>query len=120
VKHIKTVAKGCLKDTLDGIFEFIRYANKYFDSSEPWLTRISDPERCSDTLFNCVQIIANLSVLLQPFLPFSSEKVFGWLGLTAKWEPQFVPSGYALPQTEILFERIDKKVVDEELAKLRQ
>jgi methionyl-tRNA synthetase len=67
-----------------------------------------------------VQIISNLAVLLAPFLPFSSEKIFGWLGVSAKWEPQFLPSGYALPQTEILFERIDKKAVEEELAWLRQ
>ena len=66
-----------------------------------------------------VQIIANLAVLLAPFLPFSSQKIFGWLSVTGRWEPQFVPSGYPLPETELLFHRIDKKVIEQETEKVK-
>jgi methionyl-tRNA synthetase len=113
------IEKGAFKEALDGIFESVRWSNKYFDSQKPWETRTVAPRKCEDTLFNCVQLIANLAVLLKPFLPFSSEKVQGWLGLKDLWKPQFVASGYSLPETEILFERIDKSRADEELEKLK-
>lgn len=85
---------------------------------EPWKTRQENPEVCMDTLYNCVQIIANLSVLFFPFLPFSSEKIFIWLNLKSIWQVQSVSQGYVLPEISVLFERLDKKIVDEELDKL--
>lgn len=101
------IEKGQLKEALETVFEFARYGNKYFDSDEPWKTRISDPLSCACTILNCVQIIANLAVLLQPFLPFSSKKVLGWLSLSANWKSQYVKAGYLLPEITILFERLD-------------
>ena len=65
-----------------------------------------------------MQLVANLAILLHPFLPFSSEKVCTWLALEQKWEPRFVRSGYIIPTREILFERLDKKIIDEELCRL--
>ncbi len=113
------IENGAFKEALDGVFEFVRWSNKYFDANKPWETRTSSPESCENTLFNCVQIIANLAVLLKPFLPFSSEKVQGWLGLNDSWKTQFVAPGYTLPEIGILFERIDKARVDEEVSKLQ-
>lgn len=112
------VEAGNLRDAIDGIFEFVRYANKFFDIEQPWITRVTDVEACDNTLFNCVQIIANLAILLHPFLPFSSEKVCKWLKISNVWEKQYVLTGYQLPEIEILFERIDKKIIEEEKAKL--
>ena len=110
------IENGQLKDALDSAFEFVRYGNKYFDSNEPWKTRTSNPGLCADTLFNCIQIIANLSVMLQPFLPFSSEKVFSWLGVCSVWRLQNVSCGYVLPEFNLLFERLDKRNADDESA----
>lgn len=114
----KRIESSAFKDALDGIFEFVRWANKYFDSQKPWETRTTAPSQCDNTLFNCVQSIANLSVLLKPFIPFSSQKVQNWLKLEDCWKTQFVAAGYTLPQTGILFERIDKSRVDGEVDKL--
>jgi methionyl-tRNA synthetase len=112
------IEKGHFKDALDDIFTFVRYSNKYFDTEKPWVTRTENIIACQNTLYNCTQIIANLSILLSPFLPFSSAKIIEWLELKKEWEPDFVPSDFRLPDTEILFERIDKKVIEEETAKL--
>ena len=111
---------GAFKDAIDEIFEFVRFSNKFFDTEQPWTTRTMDIAACGNTLYQCVQIIANLAVLLAPFLPFSSAKVCGWLGISNKWEKQSVTAGYELPEVEILFQRIDKKVIEEETEKLRQ
>jgi methionyl-tRNA synthetase len=107
------------KDALETIFSFIRDANKYFDTERPWETRVTDPAACDNTLYTCVQIISNLAVLLRPFLPFSSEKILSWLQLKPDWVPQFVRAGFRIPEPEILFERIDKSVLENELRKLR-
>lgn len=112
------IEKGAFKDAVNGIFEFVRWANKYFDTCAPWITRISDEAACRNTLYQCVQIIANLAVLLKPFLPFSSEKICHWFQLGEAWQVHEVCAGYLLPEIEILFERIDKHVIEEETTKL--
>lgn len=114
----RRIENGAFKEALDNLFDFVRWSNRYFDAHKPWETRTSAPEECRNTIFNCLQIIANLSVLLKPFIPFSSEKLQGWLGLEDCWSPQLVPAGYSLPETGILFERIDKTRVEEEIRKL--
>lgn len=114
----RRIGKGAFKDAINGIFQFVRSANKYFDAKTPWITRTSDENACKNTLFQCVQMIANLAVLLYPFLPFSSEKICGWLTLDHGWKRQEVPGGYRLPRIQILFERLDKSVIDLEVEKL--
>ncbi len=114
------IEKTNLRDALDEIFELVRFGNKYFDTEKPWDTRNHDPAACRNTIFNCVQLIANLSVLLAPYLPFSSERVCGWLNLDTRWEPQFVKGGFQIPKPELLFERLDKKIVEYELEQLNR
>ena len=116
----KRIENGFFKDALGEIFDFIRFSNKFFDTEQPWITRMSDEAACKNTLYRCVQIIANLAVLLYPFLPFSSEKVCRWLSISNKWEKQSVPAGYVLPEVEILFQRLDKKVIEKETEKLNK
>jgi methionyl-tRNA synthetase len=118
VRTGELIEGGNLRDAINNIFEFVRSSNKYFDTEQPWITRNTDLNACHNTLFNCVQIIANLSLLLYPFLPFSSEEVCRWLGLSGKWEKQAVAQGHPIPEIRILFERLDKRIIDEELAKL--
>lgn len=115
----RKIENGVFKDAIDEIFEFVRSANKFFDSEQPWITRTTNQAACDNTLFQCIQIIANLAVLLSPFLPFSSEKVCKWLCINNKWERQSVAAGYSLPEVELLFERIDKNVIDIEGQKLK-
>ena len=113
------IEKGAFKDAINGILELVRTANKYFDTEQPWITRDADEVACKNTLYNCVQIISNLAILLYPFLPFSSEKICNWLKLENKWEYHSVNAGYKLPEIEILFQRIDKKVIEIESEKLK-
>lgn len=113
------IENGTFKDAIDKIFDFVRSANKFFDTEQPWVTRNTDKTACDNTLYQCVQIIANLTVLLSPFLPFSSEKVLGWLNVSNKWERKLISAGYVLPEVGVLFQRLDKKIIDIETEKLR-
>ncbi len=115
----RLIESGYFKNAINEIFDFVRNANKFFDAEHPWITRNTNKTACDNTLYQCVQIIGNLAVLLSPFLPFSSEKVLKWLNISNKWERQHVASGYLLPEVEILFQRIDKKVIEKETEKLR-
>jgi len=56
--------------------------------------------------------------LLEPFLPYSSQKLIGWLGLNGNWRPRHVNEGLRLMDVSILFERLDKKVIEEEIERL--
>ena len=102
------IEKGHLKQALDDVFVFVRYCNKYFDSEKPWETRQTDLRHCTNTLFNCVQMIANLAILLQPFVPFSSKQVQEWLELSGKWAVSSVPENFRIPNPQVLFDRYDK------------
>jgi len=112
------IENGNLKDAIDKIFEFIRFGNKYFDTEKPWETRNTDIKSCSYTIFNCVQMIANIAVLLEPFIPFSSTKIKNWLSIDDGWNIKTISAGSIIPEPEILFERLDKKLADEELERL--
>ncbi len=115
----KKVEGGRFKEAIDDIFAFVRFSNKYFDLGKPWITRNTSLRDCQDTLYNCVQLIVNLAVLLEPFLPFSSEKVLGWFLLDSSWKRKTVPTGFVIPETEILFRRIDRERIGKEEEKLR-
>lgn len=101
------IEKARIREALDTAFELVRFGNKYYDRNEPWKTRTSAPEACADTLYNCTCLIANLAVLLSPFLPFSSEKLIRWLGLSTHWAVQAATPGKPLPEISILFSRIE-------------
>lgn len=114
------IESGDVKEAISYLFDCARFGNQYFDAEKPWETRVSDPDACHDTLYNCVQIIANLAVCLEPFLPFSSEKIRARLGLDSRWAVKTVPSGFAIGRPEILFERLPAGTAEGELARLRQ
>ena len=116
--YSKKIEKGNFKDAIEGIFEVIRKANKFFDEEQPWKTRTSDEAVCRNTLYQCTQIIANLAVILAPFLPFSSEKVCGWLNIENDWNFKNIKSGSSISEIEILFDRLDKSVIEKEKHKL--
>jgi len=115
----RLIEAGELKEALEFIFSSIRQANKYFDERKPWIQVREDPSACGDTLYTCVQIIANLAQLLSPFLPFSCEKIRGFLALEPPvWQPISVPAHRQIHQLELLFERIDVSRIEEETSRL--
>lgn len=117
----KLIEQGNCKEALETIFAFIRSANKFFDEEQPWLTVKDNLEKCKETLYTCIQIIANLSILLEPFLPASSAKIKSMLKIQATgWNYIEIPSASQIGEVAILLERIDKKVIEEEIKKLKE
>ncbi|CAH1190681.1 Methionine--tRNA ligase [Paenibacillus auburnensis] len=115
-EHIEA---GQFKDALEFIFSYIRQANKYFDEQKPWIELKVSPVSCGHTLYNCVQIIANLANLLSPFIPFSCDQIRSFLSLEEPcWHSISVPAGRAIHGLKLLFDRIDVNRIEEETALL--
>lgn len=101
------VEKLEFKEATDKVMQFVEYANKFYDDQKPWIQKKEDIKAFNDTIYTCAVIIANLSNLFEPFMPFSSEKIRKYLKLPApKWEKISVKSGIKLNNIEALFNRI--------------
>jgi len=109
------IEQGKIKEGLQNIFDFIGYTNKYFDDKQPWILAKENKEKCNEVLFNCCNIIYNINTLLKPYLPFTSEKVEGFINnYNSNWEYKRIKNVKVDANLSILFERYDKKIIDEE------
>ncbi|KAA0546639.1 methionine--tRNA ligase [Bacillus sp. BGMRC 2118] len=115
----KKIELGECKNALQEVFDYIREANKYFDQEQPWITVNTDREKCDQTLYTCVQIIANLSNILSPFLPFSAAAIKGYLQLEEEQGWNYIETvSTTIRDIKILFEKIDLSVIETEREKL--
>ncbi|MFZ4263058.1 methionine--tRNA ligase [Sphingobacterium sp. HJSM2_6] len=113
------------REALANFMNAARLGNKYLADEEPWKTIKTDEERVKTVLYVASQIVANLAVLGQPFLPFSSTRVFEMLNLpaqdwTAAGEAHLIPNGHQLGESQLLFDKITDEQVEFQLQKLAQ
>ena len=102
------------------IFDFISYANKYFDEKEPWKLAKENIEECNKVLLNCVNIILNVNTLLKPYLPNSSEQVEKYLNENIdNWNYKSIKEIKISSEVKPLYERYDKSRIDEEINRLK-
>ncbi|HRF78495.1 MAG TPA: methionine--tRNA ligase [Flavobacteriales bacterium] len=100
-----------------------RLGNKYLTETEPWKLEKTDPARVRTILFNSLRITAALSVLLEPFLPFTAEKLRRMLGIgPMRWEDALraglIVPGASLGKPEHLFKPIDDEAIAAEVERL--
>ena len=114
------IEEGRFKSALESVFSMVKMANKFFDDEKPWISIKKDKEKCAQSIYICIQFIANLSNLIEPFMPFTSKKIRGFLELkNPVWMPIEVKDG-KINNIEILFEKIDKEKINEEIERLKQ
>ncbi len=107
------------KSALGRIMDGFRACNRYIDTRAPWTTRKTDLPMCATTIHTCIQAVRTLGVLLEPFLPFASEKIRVSLGIEKKdwtWPhaADELPVGHVLgPTPEVLFTKLDPKAFEE-------
>ena len=111
------------REALKNAMDLARLGNKYLADEEPWKLIKTNPDRVKTILNICLQISANLTIILEPFLPFSMEKLRGFLNIEKLvWEnlgsSEIVVAGHTLNQPELLFEKIEDPVIEEQLQKL--
>ncbi|MCM3387516.1 methionine--tRNA ligase [Ureibacillus chungkukjangi] len=114
------IETGHFKLPLETVFDYVRTANRYFDERKPWIQVKEEMEQCKETLATCVFIIQNLAQVLQPFLPFAAARINEMLALNeARWIVQ-TELPYKIQKIEPLFERLDLKLIEEEVEKLKE
>lgn len=97
-----------LKAAIDEIFEYIGYANKYYDEKEPWKQAKENVEEFNNITYTCAYIIANISNLIAPFMPNTSLKIKEILDLQKfKWEPITLQGDIKINNLELLFNKIE-------------
>lgn len=96
------------KKACGAIIELVDFANKYYDEQKPWVQSKESTEDFNNTIFSCAYIIANLSNLLEPFMPNTAESLRKYLELPQKpiWDNIDIKGGIDLKGIEPLFERI--------------
>ena len=100
-----------------------RIGNRYITECEPWKVWKTDPKRVETILNISLQVVANLAIAFEPFLPFSSEKLrkminmpnFEWTQLGST---DLLKAGTQLGEPELLFEKIEDEVIERQLQKL--
>lgn len=111
------------KEALKEAINLARLGNKYLADTEPWKVIKTDPERVKTIMNISLQITANLTILLEPFLPFSMEKLRGWLNLGKKaWQEagnqDLLLPGHKIGKPSLLFEKIEDKDIKRQIDKL--
>ena len=111
------------RDAQKEAMNMARIGNKYLADTEPWKLAKTDMARVATILNISLQIVANLSIVMEPFLPFSAAKMLKQLGVekmpwTKLGDMDLIPEGHEIGQAELLFEKIEDSVVEAQLAKL--
>lgn len=102
-----------------------RIGNKYIAECEPWKVWKTDPKRVETILNISLQLVANLSIAFEPFLPFSSKKLREMINMNDyEWSSlgstELLPAGHRLNDPQLLFEKIEDDTIDAQLKKLEE
>ncbi|MAG19739.1 MAG: methionine--tRNA ligase [Flavobacteriaceae bacterium] len=106
------------------VMNLARLGNKYLADQEPWKLIKIDPKRVETIMFTAIQIAAGLSILSEPLLPFTAQKLKKMLLLNASWKDvighqSLLATGHLLSQPKLLFEKIEDEEIDKQLSKLK-
>ncbi|HJL17994.1 MAG TPA: methionine--tRNA ligase [Sandaracinaceae bacterium LLY-WYZ-13_1] len=116
-----------LREAVNELMSLSRLGNKYFNDAEPWATRKSDMDRCGDTIHVSLQLCAALSILAEPFLPFTAKRMRQILRFDGVRESEpggpteglgwddagraLLDAGHALGAPEILVRKVEDEAV---------
>jgi len=105
------------------VMNLARLGNKYLADQEPWKLIKTDPKRVEAIMFTALQIAAGLTVLSEPLLPFTAQKMKDMLQLNATWEDvcigELLVAGHKLNKAQLLFEKIEEEAIEKQLEKLK-
>lgn len=104
------IEDGELRSALESVVEYAVMGNKYYDENEPWIKVKENINEFNNITYTCVYMMANLSNLLNPFIPTSTNKIKEILNLDEfKWEECKINGDIKINELSLLFDRIDVK-----------
>ncbi|MBR5743770.1 MAG: methionine--tRNA ligase subunit beta, partial [Muribaculaceae bacterium] len=113
------------RDALKAAMNLARIGNKYLADTEPWKVAKTDMGRVATILNVSLQLVANLAIAFEPFLPFSSAKLRKMLNIeSVDWNAlgslDILAAGWQLAEPELLFEKIEDEAINAQLARLER
>ena len=113
------------RDAQKEAMNLARIGNKYLADTEPWKLAKTDMARVQTILNIALQLVANLGIAFEPFLPFSSAKLREMLNLSEfDWanlgKIDLLPAGHELGEPQLLFEKIEDEAIDAQMARLER
>ena len=111
------------REALNTMMELARLGNKYLADTEPWKLIKEDEDRVKTILNISLQIAANLAIVSEPFLPFTSKKLQAMLGIAdLKWTDSgnvdLLENGHQIDKPSLLFEKIEDEMIEKQIQKL--
>jgi len=112
------------REALAYMMDVARAGNKYLADTEPWKLIKTDEARVKTILNLALQVVANLSVLCEPFMPFTALKLQNMLQIHAfKWadagKTELLPKDHLIKEPELLFEKIEDETIAMQVKKLQ-
>jgi methionyl-tRNA synthetase len=122
----KSIERYRFREALSELMNFARLGNKYLADEEPWKQIKTNPERVQTIMYVALQIATGLSVVCEPFLPFTARKLKGILNTSQsslEWsaiesEAILLATGHQIGQATLLFAKIEDAEVQHQLDKL--
>ena len=111
------------RDAQKEAMNLARIGNKYLADTEPWKLAKTDLDRVATIINIALQLVANLAIAFEPFLPFSSEKLRQMLNMPDfDWDQlghtDLLEAGHQLNKAELLFEKIEDETIQAQVDKL--
>lgn len=114
------------REALQEMMNVARHGNQMLSEKEPWKTIKENREYTGITLYDGLQIIANLAIMCRPFLPFTSDKLFKMLNLDGdsfNWfdagRQNLLKPGHVLGTAELLYQKLENDVIEKQVQKLQ-
>ena len=121
VEHLLDQYK--FRDAQKEAMELARIGNRYLAETEPWKLAKTDLGRVATILNLSLQLVANLSIVFEPFLPFSSKKLREMLNMSSfEWSSlgsiELLGEGHELGEVGLLFDKIEDEAIQAQLDRL--
>ena len=111
------------REAMSYVIDVARLGNKYLTDTEPWKIFEENPERVKGIIHNSVQIVANISILCEPFIPFTSKKIRKLLNISdIHWSnasSSIVNAGHEISGKAHIFSKIEDKAIEDQIKKLK-
>ena len=111
------------REAMSYVIDVARLGNKYLTDTEPWKIFNENPERVKDIIHNSVQIVANISILCEPFIPFTSKKIKELLNISdINWSDvssSVVNAGHEISGKAHIFSKIEDQAIEDQIKKLK-
>jgi methionyl-tRNA synthetase len=124
-KISKSLDNYKFREGLAEAMNLARLGNKYLADEEPWKKIKTDPDRASQIMGTATQLVAAISGIIDPFMPFTGEKMRAMLGVESiKWNDldgrALVMPGSQVGKTELLFDKVEDHEIETQKAKLKK